>query len=299
MSLPSGYKRVEFIQSSGTQYIDSGFKPNQDTRVVMDAQIISDPGGSMAIYFGCRGDGHFYELFKAGSGANLTFLYNTSYTKTFTVDYTLRRIVEVNKNIATVDGVSLSYDYAAYQMAYSLYLCADNNAGAVLAPTAMRIYSCQIYDNGTLVRDFIPCINTSNEVGLWDDVNSVFYANAGTGTFTAGPVLEPPEIPTEFETTLAIYLRWTSVADANGYKVYRDNVLIGDTSETYYVDTTAESNQTYTYALTAYNSGGESDRVELIVYTRTGYFIIKPLVTSATFQQTRSRLIHQRFSRSG
>ena len=36
MSLPSGYKRLEYIQSSGTQYIDTGFKPNQDTRVVME-----------------------------------------------------------------------------------------------------------------------------------------------------------------------------------------------------------------------------------------------------------------------
>ena len=36
MSLPIGYKRLEYIQSSGTQYIDTGFKPNQDTRVVCD-----------------------------------------------------------------------------------------------------------------------------------------------------------------------------------------------------------------------------------------------------------------------
>ena len=36
MSLPSGYKRLEYIQSTGTQYIDTGFKPNNNTRVVMD-----------------------------------------------------------------------------------------------------------------------------------------------------------------------------------------------------------------------------------------------------------------------
>lgn len=55
----------------------------------------------------------------------------------------------------------------------------------------MRLYSCKIwktitYEGTPLVRDFIPCKNASGEVGLWDDVNSVFYGNAGTGTFIAG-----------------------------------------------------------------------------------------------------------------
>jgi hypothetical protein len=55
----------------------------------------------------------------------------------------------------------------------------------------MRLYSCKIwkttaYEGAPLIRDFIPCKNASGEVGLWDDVNSVFYGNAGTGTFIAG-----------------------------------------------------------------------------------------------------------------
>ena len=41
MSLPSGYKRLEYIQSSGTQYIDTGFKPNQDTGITIDFQLTS------------------------------------------------------------------------------------------------------------------------------------------------------------------------------------------------------------------------------------------------------------------
>ena len=31
--LPSAYQEVEFIGSTGSQYIDTGFKPNQDTSV--------------------------------------------------------------------------------------------------------------------------------------------------------------------------------------------------------------------------------------------------------------------------
>lgn len=184
VSLPDGYTQVEYIQSSGTQYINTGFKPNQDTRAVMDAQILKDPGTSVAIYFGVRWDGGFFELYKAGSGANLTFLYNTTYSQAFTVDYTLRRTVEINKNTATVDGVTKSYTAGTFQSSLPLFLCADNEYGAVKSHTAMRLYSCQIYDSGTLVRDFVPCKNASGAFGLYDRVGDQFYGNAGTGSFT-------------------------------------------------------------------------------------------------------------------
>lgn len=52
----------------------------------------------------------------------------------------------------------------------------------------MKLYYCKIWDNGSLVRNFVPCKNTSGILGLYDIVNNVFYTNAGTGTFTAGPI---------------------------------------------------------------------------------------------------------------
>lgn len=184
--LPEGYAELAWIESTGTQYIDTGFTPNQDTRVVMDAEILKEPDTSMVIYFGCRGGGYFYELYKAGSSSNLTFLYNTTYSEYFTVEYAKRRTVEVNKNTATVDGITKTYAYSAFNVAYSIYLAADNSEGTVKALTAMRIYSCQIYDNGTLVRDFVPCINPSGDVGLYDTVTKAFFGNSGTGVFVAG-----------------------------------------------------------------------------------------------------------------
>ncbi len=44
-----------------------------------------------------------------------------------------------------------------------------------------------MYDNGTLVRDFIPCYRKQDGViGMYDLANDVFYTNAGTGTFLKG-----------------------------------------------------------------------------------------------------------------
>ena len=45
-----------------------------------------------------------------------------------------------------------------------------------------------MYDNGTLVRDFIPLKSIesgkSNVICLFDKVNHKFYYNAGSGTFS-------------------------------------------------------------------------------------------------------------------
>lgn len=52
-----------------------------------------------------------------------------------------------------------------------------------------KLYSCQIR-KGTdlpLVRDFVPCIDSSGAVGLYDLVGNSFYGNSGTGSLTAGP----------------------------------------------------------------------------------------------------------------
>ena len=181
---------IEYIQSTGTQYIDTGFKPNQNTRVVMDVTPIDVSLGKMWCAFGVRQNDIYFGLYKASTGnMNLTWFYGSNYSNYFTVDYAKRHNLEVNKNAASVDGISKSYAAQTFQFTIPLFLLCDNAAGSPTSAGAALLYSCQIYDNGTLIRDFIPCKNASGVVGMWDDVNSVFYQNAGTGTFTAGPTV--------------------------------------------------------------------------------------------------------------
>ena len=37
--LPDGYTQLKYIESTGTQYINTGFKPNQDARVVANLKF--------------------------------------------------------------------------------------------------------------------------------------------------------------------------------------------------------------------------------------------------------------------
>ena len=48
----------------------------------------------------------------------------------------------------------------------------------------MKLYGAKLYDNGTLVRDFVPARrNRDQAVGLYDNVSKTFFTNAGTGVF--------------------------------------------------------------------------------------------------------------------
>ena len=192
--LPEGYTQLEYIQSSGTQWIDTGFKPNQNTRVVVDAKPLNVTQANLWCIFGVRTNIYF-ELYKASTSTmRLTFLYNLTYSQGFdSVDYAKRQIFEINKNVATVDGNSLTYPAQTFQQTRPLFLLATNNNGVANGIAASQLYSAKIYDNDTIVRDFIPCKNPSGVIGLYDTVNSQFYQNAGSGTFIAGPEIPSTE----------------------------------------------------------------------------------------------------------
>ena len=192
--LPDGYTELTYIQSSGTQYIDTGFKPNQDTRVVGDMQFLNNTSGNPASLFGYRKStsAQRYEFFQYNS--LLYSPYNTSAGST--ISMTTNKIsIDKNKGTTLVNGSALStITYANFQCSGNLYLFALNNNGSVANVNGnKRIYSCQIYDNGTLTRNFVPCKNPSGVVGMYDMVNNVFYQNSGTGTFTAGDEWKPSQ----------------------------------------------------------------------------------------------------------
>lgn len=185
--LPAGYSRLAYIQSSGTQYIDTGFKPNNNTRVIADGQLVSTPSGNTAL-FGARTNANSKNYAMLFIPLNFRSDYNNVYTQTWAVSATIRRVYDKNKETTTIDGAAKSYTNAIFQADYNMAIFAINAAGTAQWFASMKLYSCQIYDNGVLIRDFQPCINASGAVGMYDLVGKQFYGNAGTGVFTGSEV---------------------------------------------------------------------------------------------------------------
>lgn len=188
--LPAEYQEVEYIESSGTQYIDTSVIPTVNTRVVLDIDVLSYPGDYLAI-FGERHTTQTTNLFSFWVSSATTFrtdFGSSTGNTTITASVIGRYVIDKNKNVTTVQGITATNPTSTIQTTYSIYLLSNNYGGTAddRRPIA-KIYSCQIYDSDILVRDFVPCYRISdNAAGLYDLANSVFYANVGSGTFTVG-----------------------------------------------------------------------------------------------------------------
>lgn len=195
MGLPYGYTRLRYIENSGTQYINTEFKPNQNTRVLMDMEFAVSTQTNVQAMFGARvayANAAFY-VFCQSNYAGYQHAHGAKVNTTTTPNAFGRHTVDKNANALIVDGVSINTATAStFSTTFPIFLFTVNNGGNPMTsgnPSKMRLYSCEIYDNGTLVRNYIPCKNSSGKIGLYDDVNAKFYGNAGTGEFQAGDVV--------------------------------------------------------------------------------------------------------------
>jgi hypothetical protein len=178
--LPSGYTRLDYIETTGEQYINTGVVPSPNSRVICDFQA-TDKDSENHIFGSRQSSSSRAFAFSIRGTGTWRFGYGSGYTGSKVAD-TNRHTVDVNKNVCTLDGsVLYTKDYEEFTGAYTIYIGAVKASG--IYEGRAKIYSCQIYDNDTLLRDYVPCINADGEIGMWDKVNNVFYGNAGTGTF--------------------------------------------------------------------------------------------------------------------
>ena len=125
MSLPNGYRRLKYIQSTGTQFIDTGFKPNQDTRVLLDADYTKI--GTWICLFGAEDDSNLtngFELWETPSQA-ISFYYGSATNMVQTIPTSGRHVFDCDKNVYKVDNsITLTNGAATFSCANSLYLFA-------------------------------------------------------------------------------------------------------------------------------------------------------------------------------
>lgn len=227
MALPSGYVQIDYIESTGTQYINTSFTPKGSSRIVMDCELTDV--SKTSCFFCARN-----RASSTDSMSNTSFLINGQYrrdyygtSKSTTASYAAnqRFIVDANKETVTYGSdytlsftsTSTSSPMPCILMASAALGTTSGSVSSLANYASMKLYSCQIYDNGILVRDFVPCKTDSGELGLYDNVNGRFYANAGTGTFIAGAdVIQDNN-------------KHKTLIDSTGYEIKSGRVLIAGT----------------------------------------------------------------------
>lgn len=213
---------VWYIENTNMQYIDTGFKPNQDTRIVAKMKCLTNntyPRLFGAGMYNAKGGVQIdFEQYITG---NLKIKYggNTGWTTVSSVrgDYNVH-IYDYNKNVFYFDGEQVSSaTYSSFQSTSNLGIfnyINGNTSGGTHESFKGALFYFQIYDNDVLIRDFIPV--RVGQVGyLYDKVSGKLFGNAGTGSFSIGP-----DKPIEYY-ELA-YLRNPSTAYINT-NVYADS----------------------------------------------------------------------------
>lgn len=186
---------LQYIMSTGTQFISTGFIPNNNTRVQMELTVLNGASGYLfgSIYTNekaAQEDPDTYTYLGASyNNGTITFGYNQDNSKTISVGTSFTKMtLDMNKNQLTVNGQSVQYDASEFKMKNNMALLTYSKDGYFQTPALSAfLHSCKIWNDGVLIRDYIPYQNKLGDVGLWDKVNSVFYGNFGTGKFIAGP----------------------------------------------------------------------------------------------------------------
>lgn len=184
--LPDDFTPVNFLQSSGSKYIDTGRKLTQDSDITIDFSIVGEINRNAGI-FGSR---------ESASKNNLA-LFQTTQPKAFTVDFSEyqkhrfsttsslgRTKIQINKaGVWVNDILKKSWsDVADFETPTNglIFDVGNNNWSGNKA--VMRLYS---YTDGD-AQQLVPCLDANGVPCLYDLIGKTALYNQGTGAFTWG-----------------------------------------------------------------------------------------------------------------
>ena len=201
------YKELDYIQSSGTQYIDTLYKPNSNTKVECKIAVTQATGSSESMryakIYGAMSGGITYrgqadttsKIIGTGFYLNTRdYQVNSANQFSFNTIYT---IIQDKNQLYIDDVLQGTSTFVTFSGNYNMFIFTTNGNGQsandglpnTTQAICMKLYYFKIYDNNVLVRDFIP-VNSlklpENNICLYDKVSKTFFINKGTGTFIAG-----------------------------------------------------------------------------------------------------------------
>lgn len=188
------YKReLLYLESTGTQYIDTGFIPNQDTRVITEHFYTKQPANRGFVYgSGVSARSRAFEMYTWNGNWDSPYG-NTLITiapRPTSLFISGKITIDKNKNNVAIqygDGTlqTGSGAYVTFDAPRNLWLFAINRGktSTDIRADCVQLCCCKIWDNGTIVRDFIPVLDMNDVPCMYDKVTDELFYNAGTGEF--------------------------------------------------------------------------------------------------------------------
>ncbi|MCQ2581297.1 MAG: hypothetical protein MJ164_03985 [Alphaproteobacteria bacterium] len=219
-TLPSDYTELEYIESTGTQYIDTGIIGK--TGISAEAKFILTSLTATSALLGNRSssESRFWVILQ----------FNQKWDVTIGADTQVGQ-VEKNKIYTTyfnssssgwyfdVNGMRVSSGSGISNNTNNLWMFAVNNMGASQYHFTGKVYYVKLWNGDDLVRSYIPARrNSDTKIGMYDTVSGTFFTNAGTGDFIAGPIAHCKTFGTDGVTCTAC---------ESGYKLDNNGGCVG------------------------------------------------------------------------
>ena len=193
--LPEGYTQLDWVQSSGSNYVDTGFTASSLTGFDIDFEMAGFRGNGNNHLLTTNGD-KFFALRVRGDNTGFQARWGTQGLKDVPHSGSLsgRHSIHMERGVYTCDGgdpVSFTPESFARDQTTPIFAY-RNTDGTTSGYTRFRLYSLKMRENGATERDFYPARRDEDGVvGLYDMHGGQFYT-PNTGTLSAGPESEIP-----------------------------------------------------------------------------------------------------------
>lgn len=190
IKLPDGYTKLNYIETTGIQYLDTEIIPTNNTRWELKAQFenlsttqnngVLDSTSNNGFQIGMTNSGNF----TLNLGTSSDSSYYDNYIHNFIID-------AQNLRIGVDDTFYGNKTINNSGFSSSIYIGARNRINSSSSQSVQnyiteKVYSSKIYENGELVQFLVPCTNDSGIHGMYDVVNGKFYSSATSNDFIAG-----------------------------------------------------------------------------------------------------------------
>lgn len=191
--IPVDYQEIEYIQSNGTGYIDTGFQfTSNNAKVSLDVMLTAqDSGGKNIFGSATNNDSSWFGIYMQGP-LQAGFYCGNSNPFNFFFTRNVKKSISFHR-----DGSSLEFTNDGQTSNYTVggtIVCGNNlmiatqpPLGTNRVPPGVRYYNFGVEQDNSIVRNYKPVYRKSDNVaGMYDTKNGVFYPPA-EGTFEKGP----------------------------------------------------------------------------------------------------------------
>lgn len=195
---------VEYLESTGMQWIDTGIYGTLDT--VAKFRACATAADALYPVFGSRVN-YRTNAFAVYNGSDVGYKFTVAFDNVYSQGYSVSSVSSVTSDwhdftigeVMAIDSWSANIgNIGATQFTTpnTMLLFAWNQNGTIMTGK-YKVSYLQIYSNGVLVRDMIP-VRVGMEGAMYDRVSKKLFRNAGTGSFVTGPDVAVPVMGLHF-----------------------------------------------------------------------------------------------------